>query len=274
MPSIWFETKGDRSHHPLVLLHGFTGTHSTWERLAESLARKNYVIMPDLPGHGMTGVPGSQAQMGVSRTADAIAEVMRIECGKRKSALLGYSLGGRVALSLACRHPELLSCLILEGASPGIEREEEREKRRAEDRALADELESRGVEWFVDHWQENPLFASQKELPQKAFQDIRRDRLSNSARGLAMSLRAAGTGEMAPLWGEIGRLRMPLLLIVGRRDTKYAATADAMRKRVPGSLVVEVDGAGHCPHVERPEEFADLVGRFLAHPSAMVQAAK
>jgi len=272
-PRIWFETRGERSNDPLILLHGFTGTHRTWDALSERLARSHFMILPDLPGHGSSEVSRSKAGMGVGATSEAIAEVARMAIAKRKTALLGYSLGGRVALNLACRHQGVLSCLILEGASPGFERDGEREERRARDGALADEIERRGVEWFVDHWQEEPLFATQKELPQQVFQSLRRDRLSNSARGLAMSLRAAGSGEMTPLWSSMESLRMPVLLVVGSRDAKYAETAEAMRRRIPGSIVAAVEGAGHCVHLEKPEEFADLVGRFLADRPAMIRAA-
>jgi 2-succinyl-6-hydroxy-2,4-cyclohexadiene-1-carboxylate synthase len=278
-PSIWFETRGDTSDDPLVLLHGFTGTHRTWDRLGERLGKKNFLILPDLPGHGRSGVSPSRAEMGIGSTSDAVAEVMGLAMGGRqqqgrKAALLGYSLGGRVALDLACRHQELLSCLVLEGASPGIGRDAEREERRARDDELADEIELRGVEWLVDHWQETPLFVTQKELPSQAFEAVRRDRLSNSARGIAMSLRGAGTGEMVPLWGKIEDLRIPVLLVVGKRDPKYAEIGEAMHLKIPGSVVAEVDGAGHCVHVEKPEEFADLVDRFLAEHSETTRAAE
>lgn len=273
-PSVWYETRGKRSDPPLVLLHGFTGTHRTWDGLSERLAEGRFLIMPDLPGHGRSGISESGEGMGVSDTAKAVAELLRTEAAGRKAAVVGYSLGGRVALDLACAREDLLSCLVVEGASPGLERSDEREDRRARDDALADEIEARGVGWFVDHWQDNPLFATQKDLPREVFQGVRRDRLSNSAKGLAMSLRAAGTGRMTPLWGEIGKLGIPVLIVVGKRDHKYAETGEAMRARIPGSTLAAVDGAGHCVHVEKPVEFAELVGRFLDGRRVVARAAK
>ena len=273
-PDIWYETRGRRSDPPLVLLHGFTGTHRTWDGLSERLAEGRFLIVPDLPGHGKSGVSKSREGMGVRATAEAVAELLRTEAGGRKAALVGYSLGGRVALDLACARQELLSRLVLEGASPGLERADEREDRRARDDALADEIEARGVGWFVDHWQDTPLFATQKGLPREVFQAVRRDRLSNSARGLAMSLRAAGTGQMTPLWGAIGRLRIPVLMVVGERDQKYTETGEAMRARIPGSTLEEVEGAGHCVHVEKPTEFEELVERFLDGRRVVARAAK
>jgi 2-succinyl-6-hydroxy-2,4-cyclohexadiene-1-carboxylate synthase len=258
----------------VVLLHGFTGTHRTWDGLSERLEDGHFLIIPDLPGHGKSGVSKSREGMSVRATAEAVAELLRTETGGRKAALVGYSLGGRVALDLACAHEDLLSCLVVEGASPGLERGDEREERRGRDDALADEIEARGVGWFVDHWQDTPLFATQKDLPRPAFESVRRDRLSNSASGLAMSLRAAGTGQMTPLWGEIGMLGIPVLIVVGKRDRKYSETGEAMRSRIPGSTLAAVEGAGHCVHVERPAEFAELVERFLDRPRVVAKAAK
>ena len=184
--------------------------------------------------------------------------------------MVGYSLGGRVALALACLHQGSISSLVLEGASPGISSDDERAKRRASDDELADEIERRGIEWFVNHWEENPLFASQKELPNQAFESQRRDRLSNSALGLASSLRAAGAGRMEPLWTDIERLSIPVLIVVGDKDAKYRELGEEMSERIPGSTLARVEGAGHCPHLERTGEFAALVERFLAeHPTVM-----
>jgi 2-succinyl-6-hydroxy-2,4-cyclohexadiene-1-carboxylate synthase len=271
-PSIWFDTMGEESKEPLVLLHGFTGTHRTWDKLSERLSQDHFLILPDLPGHGRSGV-STRDEMGVGKTSEAIAEVIRTATttrGPRKAALVGYSLGGRVALDLACKHQELLSCLVLEGASPGIEREDEREERRTRDADLADEIRRKGVEWFVDYWQETPMFATQKDLPPSVFQGIRHERLSNTAGGLAMSLSAAGAGEMPPLWDALKDITIPVLMIVGKKDAKYSATADAMRRRIPRSMVAEIEGAGHCPHLEAPEEFEAVLALFLDGPSSVV----
>ena len=274
-PAIWFETRGDSSNRHVVLLHGFTGTHRTWDLLAERLSRSYFLILPDLPGHGRSGV-SSKAAMGVGPTSDAIAAVVKLVEGgasRKKIGVVGYSLGGRIALDLACRRQDLLGCLILEAASPGIERAHEREQRKAQDDELADDIERRGVGWFVDHWQETPIFSTQKELAPEAFQAIRRDRLSNSASGLAASLRAAGSGEMKPVWKSLPGLRLPVLLVAGKRDRKYVEAAETMRARIAGSVLEEVQGAGHCVHLERPAEFAEIVERFLASRPEMLRAA-
>lgn len=273
-PRIWFETKGDESRPPVVLLHGFTGTHHTWDALAERLAKTMFVVTPDLPGHGKSGVSRSESSMSVRATGEAILGVIDMTCGSRKAALVGYSLGGRVALDLACRHQGRLSCLVLEGVSPGLEGAEERVERRKLDVALAAEIEKRGLEWFVDYWQDTPLFAHQRLLPSAMVRAIRRDRLSNTARGLAMSLRAAGAGAMAPLWDALGAIGARVLLVVGGMDSKYTEIGEEMWAMIPGSSLAEVNGAGHCVHVDKPSEFADIVEGFLARGSQQLLSVK
>ncbi|MDA4116722.1 MAG: 2-succinyl-6-hydroxy-2,4-cyclohexadiene-1-carboxylate synthase [Thaumarchaeota archaeon] len=261
-PGLWFETAGEKWNEPLVLLHGFTGTLHTWDALVERLSKRRFLIMPDLPGHGRSAGDA----MDLDATRMALANVManalqRDE--KRKVALLGYSLGGRMALDFALKHKERLSCLILESASPGIQDPTERKERRARDDALAADIERRGIEWFVDYWENTPLFAAQKKLGTAVVGRLRRERLSNSAAGIAMSLRSAGAGRMPSHWGDLERIDIPVLLIAGERDEKYRRVGEAMERSLPNGTLAVVDGSGHCVHVERPLAFGDVVEAFL-----------
>lgn len=263
-PRLWHAASGASGRDVVLLLHGFTVTHHTWDPVSPLLAEDHRLILPDLPGHGRSSL---WKDTSVEASSDALADLIRATTPEKVS-VVGYSLGGRIALDLTCRHPELVAALVLEGASPGIEDPAERTKRREEDDSLADEIERRGVEWFVDYWEAKPLFATQRALPPAAVDAIRKDRLSNSARGLAASLRGAGTGAMAPLWRRMEAIGVPVLLVVGEEDRKFVETATAMKKRIPGSSMVEVRGAGHSVHVEKPAEFAAVVERFLEGGSA------
>jgi 2-succinyl-6-hydroxy-2,4-cyclohexadiene-1-carboxylate synthase len=172
---------------------------------------------------------------------------------------IGYSMGGRMALRLALDRPALVRGLVLIGASPGIDAPAARAQRRTEDEARATHLEQVGVEAFVDEWLRGALFAS---LP--ADRACRDERCTNTVDGLAASLRQAGTGAQEPLWSRLHELQVPVLLLVGERDTKFRAIAAQMAPRIGAmATVATVPGAGHCAHLEDPTRAGALVRAWL-----------
>lgn len=142
----------------LVLLHGFTASSKTWDFACEQLASRFQVMRIDLPGHGET--TGNSVKT-VEDFASDLAQIFQ-ELKIKKAHILGYSMGGRAALTFALLYPELVDSLILESASPGIEGESERLARQEADEILAKRLEQDGIEEFVTYWENIPLFASQK----------------------------------------------------------------------------------------------------------------
>ncbi|GAB4423493.1 MAG: 2-succinyl-6-hydroxy-2,4-cyclohexadiene-1-carboxy late synthase [Chloroflexi bacterium OHK40] len=243
---------------PLLLLHGFTGSAAEWEALVPRLAPLREVLAVDLIGHGRSSAPADPARYRIERcVADLLALLDRL--GHARADVLGYSMGGRVALQLAAHAPARVSRLILESASPGIASDAERAARAAADDALADQIEARGLEWFVDHWAALPLFASQESMLPEARAALRARRLRGSARGYANSLRGMGAGRQAPLWARLPELAIPTLLISGELDAKYVAIGAEMAARMPAARHAILPGAGHAAHLERPEAFAQLV---------------
>lgn len=179
--------------------------------------------------------------------------------------MLGYSMGGRIALHYACSRPSRLSGLVVESSSAGLETEVERARRRAADEALADRIVERGVAWFVDTWEELPLFATQRRLSPRIRSEVRRGRLANDPRSLAASLRGLGTGHLPSLWGVLSRLTVPTLVIVGGLDRKFVEIGRRMVERLPDGCLEVVPGAGHRVHLERPDAWVDRVTDFAAH---------
>ncbi|GJG87456.1 putative 2-succinyl-6-hydroxy-2,4-cyclohexadiene-1-carboxylate synthase [Gemmatimonadetes bacterium T265] len=247
---------------PVLLLHGFTGSGETWRPLRDALGGAYPTLAVDLPGHGRSGAPADPARYALDRTADDLARVLDA-CAIDRAAVLGYSFGGRAALRLALRRPERVAALVLESASPGIADPAERAERAAADAALADAIERDGVPAFVDRWERLPLWASQDAMPAAVRARLRGARLANDARGLANSLRGAGTGADAPVLDALGGLRMPALLVAGALDAKYVVLGRAMAGALPGARLAVVPGAGHAVHLEQPDAFAGLVRAFL-----------
>lgn len=247
---------------PLLLLHGFTGSSLEWASLLPQLAPLRDVLAVDLLGHGRSSVPADTARYRMERcVADLLALLDRL--GLAQVDLLGYSMGGRVAMQLVAAAPERVSRLILESASPGIAAEAERATRAAADDALAARIEREGLAWFVDYWASIALFATQAELPQAERDALRHRRLQGSVQGYANSLRGMGVGRQTSLWGRLPELATPTLLLSGELDVKYMAIGERMAASMPRACHTVVPDAGHTVHLERPEAFRELVVGFL-----------
>ena len=247
---------------PLLLLHGFTGSHASWTPFLPAFAANWTCLAVDLPGHGMSDVPARLSRFGhQSVSADLVA--LMEQFGHRRFHLLGYSMGGRLALTLALKYPHRVSALVLESASPGLASLEQREERRARDEALAGRIEAEGLCRFVRYWESLPLFASQRGLPAERRNRLRRQRLQHSAAGLAGSLRGAGTGSQPSLWQQLATMSVPTLLLTGALDSRFCAIAQAMKGANPGFATLQVEGAGHCIHLEQPQQFQREVTGFL-----------
>ncbi|MCH8994591.1 MAG: 2-succinyl-6-hydroxy-2,4-cyclohexadiene-1-carboxylate synthase [Chloroflexi bacterium] len=248
----------------LLLLHGFTGSSATWTPYLDAW-RGFTAIAVDLLGHGESDAPPDPHRYTMERCIEDLSALLD-ELDLPRAAVLGYSMGGRVALRLALHAPERVSALVLESASPGIEDSSEREERVRSDGALADSIERDGIEAFVDRWQAQPLFATQARLPETVRNELRRQRLSNDPIGLANSLRGMGAGAQEPVLDRLSAVNIPTLLLVGEEDENYCALARRMAAALPCSKLEIVSGAGHTVHLEQPDAFASNVQKFLTAP--------
>jgi 2-succinyl-6-hydroxy-2,4-cyclohexadiene-1-carboxylate synthase len=239
----------DGSGPRIVLLHGFGQTGRCWGPLAGELARDHEVVRLDAPGHaGSTEIAADLPTTG--RLAAATGG---------RAVYLGYSMGARMALHVATEAPEAVRALVLLGGTPGIADDDERAARHDADLALAERIRDGGVPAFVDEWLALPMFAGLP--PEGRFVDERR---RNTAEGLATSLELAGTGAQAPLWSALPTIEVPVLVVAGADDVRYADIAERTAAAIGGNATAAlVPGAGHSAHLERPQRFLDLVRPWL-----------
>lgn len=248
----------------MLLLHGFTGSGRSWPTpLVEGLiSRARTPTLMDLPGHGRWAGDVSPAHFTLAAALDAIARAQ----GRDPGPVVGYSMGGRLALAYAVARPERVTRLVLESASPGLATEEERGARRAADEALARSLEEEGIDAFARRWEALPLFETQGALPAEVRGAQRSRRLANDPRSLAAALRGLGTGALPSYWDALRDVRIPTLLLVGGLDAKFARIGRAMAEALPDAHLVAVPGAGHAVHLERPDAWLSAVLDFVARP--------
>ena len=249
---------------PVTLLHGFTQSGRSWRELIAHMPEGWRWIVPDLRGHGETRMrAGAECSMDAC-TDDLVA--MWEELDLRRTHLVGYSMGGRLALHVAARRPERLLSLLTIGAHAGLD-EDARAGRIQGDEALAERIEKDGIESFVDYWSALPLFAGLERRGEGYVAQVRAERLQNHVAGLACSLRGMGAGLMEPIWDDLGRVNVPCTFVAGQLDHGYVASARRLAASVPRGQVQLVLRAGHAAHQERPDAFARILFDHLVQAS-------
>lgn len=246
----------------IVGLHGFTGSLATWDLFTTTLNDTYGFVGIDLLGHGSSDSPNDVAMYSMERFILALEEILDA-LQLERVYWLGYSLGGRIALSAASALAHRTAGVVLESASPGLLSLEERNARVRDDELLADWLEDVGMESFVDYWQALPLWASQARLPTSKKEKLRSQRLLNDPTGLGNSLRGIGTGAQPPMHDQLDNIDLPVLVIAGEDDGKFSEIAKEMCQDLARSELCILAQAGHAVHLEQPDVFYGAVQEFL-----------
>jgi 2-succinyl-6-hydroxy-2,4-cyclohexadiene-1-carboxylate synthase len=229
---------------PLVtFLPGFAQRGDAWASVADQVAQKYRSLPIDFSTWTFDG--------RLREIAD------RVDDG---DVVVGYSMGGRLALKAALRRPAKFGALVLVGTSAGIEDPGARAERRTVDEELADWIERHTIQEFAERWEAQPVFASQ---PPELVRAQRDGRLSHKPARLAQLLRSAGQGMFEPVWGQLERIDCPVLAVAGELDEKYADASYRIAERVKHGRARLIPGAGHAPQLERPGEFANVLLDFL-----------
>jgi 2-succinyl-6-hydroxy-2,4-cyclohexadiene-1-carboxylate synthase len=232
----------------VVLLHGFTHTGASWDPVVAALGERYRACAPDIRGHG-------SATDRVPATIEGVLHDV-VAAAPGRCTLVGYSMGGRIALHAALGLPGRVDRLVLIGASPGIADAAEREARRQSDERLAREIEASTIEQFATRWAQTPVLAGQ---PPAVADAVHADRLRNDPAGLARALRGLGTGALGSVWDRLPEIGMPVTLVVGDRDEKFRAIAADMAAGLPRAEIVVVPGTGHAVHLEAPDAVARVI---------------
>ncbi len=235
----------------LIGLHGFTQSGRMFDELSHYLPR--HLEAPDLPGHG-----GSS---DVPTTFDSVVGLVDWLAAGEPPMLVGYSMGGRLALRYAVERP--VAGLVIISAGPGISDPQERADRRSADGRLAEAIVEGGMEPFVDQWLANPLFAGLAKRHEIWRAVDRESRLLGSASGLARALVDYGPGTQPYLGDRMAEIAAPTLIVAGDEDAKYVEIAHEMHAAIAGSVLAMIPGAGHALVGEKPAELGETISRFL-----------
>ena len=252
------------SNRPLILfLHGFMGNSHEFDRATSLLVDDFHCLKIDLPGHGKTQVLDDDCYT-MAKTADGLINLLD-ELKIKQCFLVGYSMGGRLALYLTLNFPQYFNKVILESATPGLSTKEERLERVKRDEQIARKLE-RSIEKddfikFLDNWYSQEIFGNIKNHPQ--FKSMIENRLQNNPVELAKSLRLMGTGVQPSLWEKLAENKVPLLLLVGGKDNKFVDINTRMAQVNNLYDLKIINNASHNIHLENTSVFVENIRDFF-----------
>ncbi|HEY9673509.1 MAG TPA: 2-succinyl-6-hydroxy-2,4-cyclohexadiene-1-carboxylate synthase [Waterburya sp.] len=254
--SLW----GNRDNPLILFLHGFMGDSHEFDDVISLLCDQFCSLTIDLPGHGKTRILAGEECYTMPATAQALIHLLD-QLKVETCALVGYSMGGRLALYLSLHFPQRFSKVVLESTSPGLKTQRDRSERIQRDFQLARQLEQSDFSAFLLQWYNQPIFNSLKK--NSRFDALVKNRLKNSPCELAKSLRNLSTGCQPSLWEKLHENENPWLLLVGEYDAKFIAINSEMAKVCPSAKLELVSHCGHNIHFENPKLFAEKVKKFL-----------
>ncbi|MDD4050408.1 MAG: 2-succinyl-6-hydroxy-2,4-cyclohexadiene-1-carboxylate synthase [candidate division Zixibacteria bacterium] len=252
-----YHTVGDPGRPPLLFLHGFMGDGRVWLPTMNQLQDVVYSVALDLPGHGNT--EADLAHLDFGNLAETVAAFV-YDHFDRPAVLVGYSLGGRVALHAALSHPDRFRGLVLESASAGIEDKDERLQRLEQDEATAAKLCATDMRSFLTEWYQQPLFSS---LRPETVAGIIDRKAHNDPLRLAEVVVKLSPGRQSSLWDRVSAWNKPALIVAGELDEKYRAQATRLAGQMKRSSLQIVPGAGHIVHLENNAGFVEALKSFL-----------
>ena len=250
---------GYPGHPSIIFLHGFLGSHEDWLPICEELSGKYHCVLPDLPGHGKT-MATRQTDFRMFSTATSLIGYLD-DHGIRQSHLVGYSMGGRLALYLAVHFQTYFMTVTLESANPGLPEKEEKLRRVELDEERAQEIQTTPAELFLRKWYSAPLFKTLREHPD--FEHLIEQRLKMKNRDWSRSLRGMGLGKQPSLWRRLKFLSAPILILAGEKDEKFRNIALKMTEINPGFRLSVIKGCGHNIHFEKEARFLREINQFL-----------
>lgn len=232
-----------------------------FDSVISSLSEQFYCVAVDLPGHGKTKTRDDDQNYTMQRTANGLIRFLDA-LGIKNCFLVGYSMGGRVALYLTLHFPNYFSKVVLESASPGLKTEAERIQRIESDLKLAWKLETEQFSAFLAQWYNQSLFASLSKHP--AFDELLNSRIQNHPLELAKSLRNLSTGYQPSLWTKLEKNTVPLLLLAGEFDPKFIDINSEMARLCRSARLEIIDRSGHNIHFEQVNLLVEKIRSFLS----------
>ena len=243
---------------PTLFIHGFTGSSKSWSSIRSKLTTST--ISVDIPGHGKS-IFNDLGDTYFFKDFSNELYISLLQMKIKKVNLCGYSLGGRLAITFAAKYPEMISSLLLESTSLGIEDRTDREIRYKKDLGMADSIKENLVE-FSKNWSINKLFEHQSSRNEIEFNNQKIIRESHNKQQLANSLKTFSVGNMPFLRNQFQKFSFPIIIVNGKDDIKYIKEGRDMLKLNNHAKQYIINKASHNVHLENEESFIEILSDF------------
>lgn len=255
-----YELSGDGA--ALVLIHGFTDNLNMWYNQVPAFSERFQVLVYDVRGHGRTKTPEGGFSMELfAADVHALLKALGIE----KACMLGYSMGGRIALRFALEYPEMTSGLVFANSGvmgsdvqPTQEQIAALTERRKQLMAM---FETGQIEVIADGMAERSFSPGFRDEDPAAFQKYKDVKLQNDPRHYLAIMQAMVEAVANP--PDLSQIGCPVLIIAGERDSFMAVSEAKSMERAIGDATVTILPTGHAAAIESPQAFNQAVLDFM-----------
>jgi 3-oxoadipate enol-lactonase len=250
--NMYYEYSG--SGRPVLFSHSFTSDCTMWTPQVPFFSQRCQFITYDIRGMGRTDSP--PGEYSLDQHTEDLHQLVR-HLGLTEFVLGGLSIGGMITVHFALAHQDLLKGIIIADSAaarpdvPILVNPEENIR-------IA---QTRGMAGLAEHVVSNKLLAPHLQNNPYAVKEYRDRMARNNVVGYCSGMRALS--RMRDRTGELGKIKVPTLIIVGDLDVPFIAPSKLMHERIAGSKLVVIPGAGHLANIERPFEFNEAVVSFI-----------
>ena len=235
----------------LFCIHGNLQTPSVWEPFEGEFQVRGRAFSMECENLY------ESTHLGFNEWNNEFCDKVENECSDEKPFLLGYSLGGRLALHACLARSDLWSGVIIVSADPGLSSPEDKELQLRKDRQWAERFRSECLEGLLEEWDALPVFCGMPNTAPRNWNDLNPDKFSDL-------FDVFSKGRQRDLLPELRKLKKPpLLFISGQRDEKYTQVGRELSKACPMVEHQIIPKAGHRVPWENPESFVEMVWEFM-----------
>jgi len=239
----------------LVMIHGFTDNLNMWYNQVPEFSKQYQVLTYDVRGFGRTEkTPGP---FSMDLFADDLHELLKT-LGLRLACVLGYSMGGRIALEFCMKYPQEATGLVMANSVVGAPTTPEREERT---KMMIEMIQAGNNEIIAEIMTVNSFSPGFKEKDPAVFNQYKAIKLQNDPSGYLPVMMAMGAAALSPV--DLDRIQCPVLMLAGTADNFMPlSVAEEMHKKLKGAIL-KTFHTGHIAAIEAPRDFNETVLAFL-----------